>query len=177
MAEHSRELAELLLAPGPAPDRAEKMGLYSWLIGSWDVDVSEFLDNGSVRRRPGKWNFGWVLEGRAIQDVWVVPPPGARYGDAVENLNYCGATLRVYDPRIDAWRLYYADPVSQIYLPMVGRRQGDEIVQEGTRDGGALARWIFYDIHERSFRWRGEFSFDGGATWRVLADFSATRAD
>ena len=28
------------------------------------------------RRRNGEWHFGWVLEGRAIQDVWIVPPRG-----------------------------------------------------------------------------------------------------
>ncbi|WP_204280043.1 hypothetical protein, partial [Raoultella ornithinolytica] len=57
-------------ATGPSPDRGDKMELYGWLIGSWDLEVSAFMPDGSVRKRPGEWHFGWVLEGRAIQDVW-----------------------------------------------------------------------------------------------------------
>lgn len=66
--------AEALSAVGPTADRHGKMALYGWLIGSWALDVSEHLDDGSARRRPGEWHFGWALEGRAIQDVWIVPP-------------------------------------------------------------------------------------------------------
>ncbi len=53
----------------------------------------------------GEWHFGWALEGRAVQDVWIVPPRGElRRGDAAANVNSYGTTLRVYDPDIDAWR-------------------------------------------------------------------------
>jgi hypothetical protein len=48
------------------------MDLYGWLIGSSDLDVTRFLDDGSERRRQGEWHFGWALEGRAIQDIWIV---------------------------------------------------------------------------------------------------------
>ena len=66
-----------LHADGPAADREGKMDLYGWLIGSWELDVTRYLDDGSQLRISGEWHFGWVLEGRAIQDVWIVPP---RYG-------------------------------------------------------------------------------------------------
>ena len=42
-----------------------------------------------------------LLEGRAIQDVWVVPPRGAqRQGDAAANTKSYGTTLRVFLPRV-----------------------------------------------------------------------------
>ena len=70
----------------------------------------------------GEWHFGWALEGRAIQDVWIVPPRGElRHGDAAANVNSYGTTLRVYDPRIDAWQIQWTDPVTQNFLQMIGR--------------------------------------------------------
>lgn len=169
-------IRDALHADGPAADRAGRVDLYGWLVGSWEIDVTEFLEDGSTRRRPGEWHFGWVLEGRAIQDVWIVPPRGTRdHADAAVNSNYYGTTLRVYDPRIDAWRIQWTDPVAQAYLTMIGRKRGNDIVQDGQDAAGNLRRWSFSEITPRSFRWRGEVSVDGGATWRHHMEFFAHR--
>src|SRR5205809_8147501 len=93
---------DALNADDPAAERDGKMALYGQFIGSWDLDVTEFKDDGTTRRRPGEWHFGWALEGRAVQDVWIVPPRGQRQGDAIALSNRYGTTLRVYDPAIDA---------------------------------------------------------------------------
>jgi hypothetical protein len=86
---------DALGASGPAADRAGKMELYGWLVGSWDLDVTQFPEDGSKRQRKGEWHFGWALEGRAIQDVWIVPPRGElRRGDAAASANSYGTTLR-----------------------------------------------------------------------------------
>ena len=167
---------EALGADGPSADRAGKMDLYGRFIGSWDLDVRQFAEDGRERRRAGEWHFGWALEGRAIQDVWIVPPRGElRHGDAAANVNSCGTTLRVYDPRIDAWQVQWSDPVTQTFLQMIGRAEGDDIVQLGTRADGQLVRWSFSEISPDSFRWRGEISADNGASWRLQVDFSARR--
>jgi len=163
-------------AGGPSPDRAGKLDLYGWLVGSWDLDVTRFLPDGTTRRRPGEWHFGWVLEGRAIQDVGVVPPRGTqRQGDAAANTNSYGTTLRVYDPRIDAWQIQWTDPVTQIYLSMIGRREGGDIVQLGKGPDGNVIRWSFCELMQESFHWRGEVSVDSGATWRLDVEFLARR--
>ena len=82
----------------PAADRAQKMGLYGWLIGPWEMDGVIHDDDGRTHTGRGEIHFGWVLEGRAIQDVWILP--GFFYG----------TTLRVYDPGIDAWHILWSDP-------------------------------------------------------------------
>lgn len=166
---------ETLAAEGPSPDRAGNMDLYGWLIGSWELDVTGYPDGATVRRRPGEWHFGWVLEGRAIQDVWIVPPRGIRPGDAAAQVNSYGTTLRTYDPRIDAWQIQWTDPVTQTYFTMIGGRQGDDIVQLGQGPGGTLIRWSFSEIKPQSFHWRGEVSADDGATWRCNVEFLARR--
>jgi hypothetical protein len=175
MLSHRASFNEVLLANAAAPERAGKMDLYSWLVGSWALDVTETHADGSQRRCPGEWHFAWVLEGRAIQDVWLVPSRRAgRPGDAVQKNNYYGTTLRVYDPRIDAWRIQWTDPVAQIYLTLLGRKQDDRIVQEGKSPTGTAVRWSFFDIAANTFRWRSELSNDG-ATWTTNMEFSAVR--
>ncbi|WP_441231269.1 hypothetical protein AB7828_23245 [Tardiphaga sp. 215_C5_N2_1] len=167
---------DALAADGPAPDRIGQMDLYGWLIGAWDLDVVRYMPDGGERRRKGEWHFGWVLEGRAIQDVWIVPPRGRlRDGDAATNAYSYGSTLRIYDPRIDAWQIQWTDPVMQNFLTMTGRKQGNDIVQLGRDNDGRPIRWSFSQITPRSFLWRGETSRDDGATWRRDVEFTATR--
>jgi hypothetical protein len=156
-------------AEGPAPDRAEAMALYGRFVGSWDLDVTHVLEDGTVRRRPGTWHFGWVLKGRAIQDVWILP---ARPGEGEPE--FYGTTLRVWDPRIGAWHIRYADPAAQVDVSQTGRAEGPDIVQLGTDPDGTRRRWRFTDITPDSFRWRGEVA-DGEDGWRCHTDFTAVR--
>jgi hypothetical protein len=156
-------LAELLLADGPASDRADKMGLYGWLIGAWEMDAVIHADDGQRHTGRGQIRFAWALEGRAIQDVWILP--GVFYG----------TTLRVYDPGIDAWHILWSDPVRQYYSRQIGRAQGADIVQLGKTDAGAAVRWSFTDVTPNSFRWLGERSLDGEASWHLQAEFRACR--
>jgi hypothetical protein len=114
-------------------------------------------------RDPGEISFAWVLEGRAIQDVWIVPD------------FFHGTTLRVYDPATDSWHILWSDPLMQYYNRQIGRPHGADIVQLGKSDDGADTRWSFREITADSFRWLGEVSTDGGATWRLQAEFQCRR--
>jgi hypothetical protein len=149
----------------PAADRADKMGLYSWLLGRWDMDAVVHGDDGRKHTARGEIHAGWVLEGRAIQDVWILP--GFFYG----------TTLRIYDPSIDAWHILWSDPLKQLYRRQIGRARGNDIVQDGQDDKGAAVRWSFSEITPNSFRWRGERSPDDGATWQLQAEFIVRRVD
>jgi hypothetical protein len=169
----SRSLIAALHTDHPAPDRAEKMGLYGWLVGRWEMDAVYHRDDGATRRGRGEIHFGWVLAGRAIQDVWVVPPRDQQseppaWGD------FYGTTLRVYDPGLDAWHILWIDPVKQLYTRQIGRARGNDIVQDGKDDSGAMVRWSFTEITPDSFHWLGERSHDG-ARWRMEVELLARR--
>jgi hypothetical protein len=151
-----------LHAERPAPDRADKLSLYGWLVGRWEMD-GIIHNDGTTHTGRGEIHFDWVLEGRAIQDVWIFP--GVFYG----------STLRVYDPNLDAWHILWSDPMRQVYRRQIGRARGNDIVQDGKDDTGAPVRWSFTEITPDSFHWLGEVSPNGGATWRLEAEFFARR--
>lgn len=163
MAVAATTFQDLLHTDAPAPDRAEKLGLYGWLIGSWTMDAVIHADDGTQHEGKGEIRFSWVLEGRAIQDVWVLP--GFFYG----------TTLRVYDPALDAWHILWSDPLKQYYTRQIGRAEGRDIVQNGVLEDGTAIRWRFTEITPDSFRWLGDRSSDGGGTWHLQADFHARR--
>lgn len=159
----TKTFPEVLGAAGPAPDRADKMSLYGWLIGSWRMDANILLVDGTRHTGQGEIHFGWVLEGRAIQDVWSLPGV------------FHGTTLRIYDPGLDAWHILWSDPVRQAYSRQIGRAVGRDIVQEGTNSAGEPNRWRFAEITTDSFRWLGERKPEGAADWQLNAEFRARR--
>jgi len=166
--------AAALLAHGPATDRASQMGLYAWLIGDWSFDAIYHGENGQRHRSIGEAHVAWILGGRAIQDVWIVPARDVT-GPAFHAAFY-GTTLRVYDPGIDAWHVIWTDPVKQMYRHMIARRQGEAIVQEETDAQGHRHRWSFRDIGPDSFRWTAETSEDASRDWRMEVEFLVRRA-
>lgn len=168
-------LQRALLSQGPATDRADKMSLYGWMIGDWEMDYTYHLPDGSKRTGTGSIHSGWALQGCAIQDVWRIPGPHPDGpDDPAKSLMY-GTTLRVYDPAIDAWHIVWTDPVKQYYSRQVGRRRGDDIVQEGVDADGSSVRWTFTDMKPDAFHWIGERSSDGGKSWRTEVDFFVRR--
>lgn len=168
-------LAEVLHSSGPSPELGDASGLYAWLIGSWDVRVIDYDESGSKKESRGEWHFGWVLEGRAVQDVFIVPARSLRSPSLPKEGNRYGTSVRVYDPSLDAWRITWINPVRSIENRLIGKKVGNEIVQEGKDTDGSLMRWCFRDITPNSFRWTGEQSTDQGATWRLGAEFFAVR--
>src|SRR5215471_3399327 len=158
----SSSFISALHTDAPAADRADKMKLYAFLIGRWNMDTLVHTDQGAQRGN-GEIHAGWVLQGRAIQDVWILP--GVFYG----------TTLRIYDPAIDAWHILWNDPLHQFYTRQLGRAQGNDIVQIGKNDSGVMLRWSFTEITSDSFRWLGERSHDDGQSWQLQADFRARR--
>lgn len=174
----SSGFALALHAAGPAADRVEALDLYGRFVGDWEADIVTHSPDGRRHEGKGEIHFGWILEGRAIQDVWMIPRRSERHpGAPVMPVagNWYGTTLRIYDPALDAWRIYWIDPATNAYRQQIGRRQGVDVVQEGTTESGALSRWSFTEITPLSFHWKGEASLDKGASWRLPVEVFARR--
>jgi hypothetical protein len=173
-AEAQADFLTVLAAPGRSPEIPESMDVYGWLVGSWDLDVVRYRVVDLVGPgATGEVHFGWVLEGRAIQDVWIAPAlRGRKTGE--ESRMY-GTTLRVYDPRSDLWHITWIDPVRQAFNRMDGRKAGEEIVQEYRDAQGARCQWLFTGITADSFHWIARESADEGKTWKLTGEFFLRR--
>jgi hypothetical protein len=169
------ESVDGLSASGPRAELRQQLALYAPFIGSWDVVSILHRPDGRTERREGEWNWGWILEGRGIQDVFIIPARGKRLVVDGERPQSYGTTVRLYDSAAQAWRIVYMDPAYNYRIVLTARRQGDEIVQEGTDDEGNPTRWVFFDIQPTTFRWRAEVSTDQGKTWRLEQEMLATR--
>ncbi|TMM35025.1 MAG: hypothetical protein E6F93_01245 [Actinobacteria bacterium] len=160
----SEAMIEALEANEPFPAYADELMLFGQLVGSWDVEVSFFDPEGNViRERRGEWHFGWVLEGRVIQDVLISPPREGR--DVGQASHEYGTTLRAYDPKIDAWRVTFVAPVFGATVNLIAREHGNEIWLEGRAPDNSLCRWTFSEITSERVRWQGFSSSDEGLTW------------
>jgi hypothetical protein len=155
---------EVLAAPGPLGEYADKLGLFGQFVGSWDIEATYFRPDGSRRgERRGEWHFGWALQGRAIQDV-IISPPLAEIEAGAPVAEYA-TTVRFYDPRIDAWQVTYVAPVAGVTVNLVARGVEDGVVLDGRLPNGNPCRWTFTEIAADGFRWLGYESADDGETW------------
>ena len=130
-------LADVLHARGPADGAA--LDDFGRFVGAWRLDWRGLGPDGVWHRAIGELHVGWVLDGRAVQDVWIVPGRGEP-GAGVPPLAFHGTTVRFPHPDGDRWLSTWMDPVN-----------------------GRVRR--FTDVRPDSFTWSAESSRDGGRTW------------
>lgn len=170
------DLGDALLSRPPTHDDLTTFGRF---VGDWDLEWWGALADGTPISGPGRLTFGWVLGGRAVQDVWDVP--AASPGDpGIAGRGFCGTTVRFPDPSIGAWRSTWIEPINSRVRRFIGRPSGAD-AGEGSNitllsvDGEPHLRWSFLHIEPDRFDWLGEASTDGGHTWTEEEWMTATR--
>ena len=158
----NKHVIEGLGALGPDPEMRDKLMLFGQFVGDWDILEARYPQpDGTEIIRTGEVHFGWILDGRAVQDVWLKhqgnPPRAVPIG----------TTVRFYDPKIDAWHVTWIAPKSAAIQTFLARLVGEEIVLEGRTDDQYPERWIFSEITANSFRWRAVESHDNQKTWKL----------
>lgn len=144
-----------LAASGPDPDHADVLGDFGQFVGSWDVDMVLYDARGEVtERRRAEWHFGWVLEGRAVQDVLTGPPAAERRATGVPAREY-GSSMRMYDRARELWHVSWFAPVGGVVVHLTGGREGDHLVLEGLEQDGTHCRWVFSEMTPDTFLWSG----------------------
>ncbi|MCI0534774.1 MAG: hypothetical protein L0Z50_06065 [Verrucomicrobiales bacterium] len=171
----SNPMHQALAAAGRSPDIPEAMDLYGFLIGSWELDVVAYDDKGKVTHSTGEAHVSWILEGRAVQDVFINPRRSDRGPDSPKFANWFGTTIRIYDPTIQAWRVNWFNPHDGFRAELIGRRRDEDVVQEGKFPDGTPIRWTYSEITDNSCLWRGERLESDGKTWRLQVEFRARR--
>ena len=157
-------MIDALRADGPLPEHRDALMVFGRLVGSWDITGRFFDEHGDVTREgTGEWHFGWVLEGRVIQDVLISPPRRSRKPG--ETSFAYDTAIRAYDPKHGAWRVSVIAPIYGATMNLIAREHGDEIWLEGRRPDDKPVRWTFSDFSEERVLWQGYVSNDDGRTW------------
>ncbi|HWM16478.1 MAG TPA: hypothetical protein VNP97_07825 [Microbacterium sp.] len=163
-------LTKVLHAGAPSnPD----MDTFGRFVGSWELEWSRPGDPDAPVDVRGDLHFGWVLGGRAVQDVWTVPSVGAS-GAGEPGYGFHGSTIRFFDPQLGAWRSTWVEPVNGRVRKFIGREVGDEI-HLVSLDEQPLLRWRFTEISDDRFVWLGEWSDDEARTWQLEERMVASR--
>ncbi|HET7175262.1 MAG TPA: hypothetical protein VFK21_04565 [Gammaproteobacteria bacterium] len=163
------EMVKTLEALGPSPALGDQAKVFGRFVGTWDVDYGEIGADGKVTHFPGELVVGWVMDGHALQDLFIA------YPSAAGKERTMGTTLRFVDSKSGKWHVVYIEPPSNTIFELTGGQEGDRIVLYGKDKDGTLARWSFNDIKNDSFTWRDEMSRDGGKTWRLTEEHHMKR--
>ena len=70
MNDSRHDMLNALGADRPHPVLGEEANAFDRFIGTWDCDYANFKEDGTTERSHGQVVFGWILDGRAVQDVW-----------------------------------------------------------------------------------------------------------
>jgi len=161
-----------LQAMGPHPSLGEQAQVFGRFVGIWDGEYAEFSKDGKTTHSSGEWIFGWVMDGRAIQDLFIVHPSAAR------KERYVGTTLRYFEPKSGTWSATFVDPESGSAATLTGGAVEDRrIVLHGQIKDGKETRWSFDEIRPDSWVFRDEETGDGGKTWRLREEDHMKRRD
>jgi hypothetical protein len=166
-------MIEQLIADGPHAALGAQAEVFAPFIGSWELSCVLIASAGSRTELAGDWHFGWIMGGRAVQDVIWLYSPGERPRLAADLRG--GTTLRTFDAKTGRWRASYFAIASGFIIHLEGGASDGRVVLRGRDVDGSALRWSFNDIKADSFRWLGETSADDGRTWRVEQEMELRR--
>jgi hypothetical protein len=160
------DMVHVLASQKRNPQYAQKMMVNGQLIGSWVDAVIVYKRDGTKREESCEILFGWILDGKAIQDIWIAPARKDRIGaDRDASKDILGTTVRVYDHKKDIRNCFRIEPNTQSYNLLMGSKIGNDIMNECRYEDNIIQQWCFTEITNASFRWIGRESTDEGQTW------------
>ncbi len=164
------DVTTALKASSPHPALGTQAQVLGRIIGTWDVEYTDFAKDGTATHRTGEFIVGWIMDGQAIQDLWIVNPSGTRKEREVYT------DLHWFNAKTRTWHATFVDPEHGSVAKFSGGPVGnDRYVLETSDLGSKQTRWSFNDIRADSFVWRDEASNDGGKTWKLQAEYQMRR--
>lgn len=163
------EFINALVSKGKSNLIPERDNLYGQFVGEWDFEWVDNQGASGERHVQGEWIFAWVLEGTAIQDVFICPSRKARIKDYQPDAAYA-TTLRMYNPDTEAWDILYTELGGAAQLE--GKRVGNRIVQTEVHEKNI--QWVFSEITATSFHWQRKVKHPDD-TWETEAELFAVR--
>src|ERR1051325_10720285 len=133
------DMVSVLTAQGPHRTLGRDADLFGRFVGTWDANYSFIAADGSVRRKRGEVLFGWILDGHALEDIFLT------YPDSTGDERKMVAGIRWVNPKTGRWTLAFVAPTFGVVQKMEGGAEGDRIVLRGRDSTGTLLRWALHD--------------------------------
>lgn len=130
----------------------ESKDTFGKFIGEWNLDLTITHSDGSTLQYKGEWHFHRILEGRAIQDIWIIPDSAAQEDNTFHEY---GTTVRTFNPRTNAWKAVWVGPIQNQLFTFDIDDQNDQIVLTATNTPMDM-KWSFFNISPNSFNWKSE---------------------
>lgn len=153
---------DALLSRERHPALPEEDDWFAPLLGDWEFT---FRDTGGRELR-GEWFFRRVLEGTAIEDIFICPARGTPPQPDGEY----GAAIRVYDPARRCYRMTYL--CTKYTKRLEVRREKGQLVCTLLDD--SRNRWVFTHIGKDAFQWQNQTLLESGES-RINCEVNARR--
>jgi hypothetical protein len=169
------EFTLALVANRRHPSIRSDEDIYAPLMGSWNVRTCDVLEDGTKVEGNGEWIFSRVLDGRGVQDVWILPTRTRRLSAEKHPRERYGTSIRTFDPNLRRWRVTWLNPVNGAFDVLEARMENGAIIQEGTNSSGRRIDWTFARVTPVEFHWIGKTQDDDG-NWHISAEFFGSRS-
>lgn len=167
------------------PDAPPETSQFGQLVGIWRADQEILTRNGEWAAQPSAiWIWKYILGGYATQDLWYQNKANLPAYLGISGRDYLLTGIRVFDPGKNRWQIGWA---SNAAGKTPGNTAGSfdaqmvngELIMSGppikAEQGEVLQRVIFSEFSSDRFKWRSEFSQDGGRTWVAVMRLNAVR--
>ena len=137
------------------PNGPAELAQFEFVIGDWDVDLTQFPRMGEPVSNKARWRNVWIADGFVVLQEWRGP-------------YISGAELRAWDVEKQHWvgeNIYAGSNWRSTHAHFI---DGEMVVynEDALDAGGAfINRETYYDIWPDSFKIRSEKSYDQGGTW------------
>ena len=150
--------------------------LFWRFVGPWELEWTGTDPAGQPATMHGELHFGWVLGGRAAQDIWIVPGRG-QPGESRPPQSFPGSTIRFSAPAIDAWRSTWIESVNGRVrrFIIIGRPEHDDI-NPASATGEPAAALALHRHRARLLPLARRDLSDACATWSFDQEMLVARA-
>ena len=136
--------------------------VFGKFIGEWSLSLTITNFDGSSLNYKGEWHFFRILQGRAIQDIWIIPSLNPKGSDEFHEY---GTTIRTFNPKTGKWKAVWTGPVQNQFFVFDIEDNDDTITLMETGNPKLEMKWSFFDIKEDSFQWKSEMKIRGTNDW------------
>ena len=174
---NTNAFVDALVSSQCSSELADADDFFGFLIGNWDVDAVLYDEKGHTDKRKGEVHASWVLEGRAMQDVFIFPGRADRSSGVPVHGDRYATTIRTYDRTLKAWRVNFINPAAaETSAQLIARRMGNGVEMEGTLSDGTRIRWRYINVNNTSFHYLAEKLNRDGRSWRLYLELFGTRS-